>query len=272
MSDLQFEIDPSNLDRFALEHAESHKTAAPFPHTVIEDFASPDALRGVIEEFPTKDHPNWTHMFDPDQNKFASNDMRLLGPRTRHMIQALNDAPVINFLEKLTGISGLVPDPHLAGGGLHEMRPGGMLRVHADFNFHKQILLDRRINLLLYLNENWQTSYGGQLELWDTEMRGAVKTVEPVFNRCVIFETTDNSYHGNPNPVSCPPDRTRRSIAMYYYTNGRPEKEVSSSHGTLFRKRPGEGTAKEVSKDLVRDLFPPILWNAMKEVRKRTGI
>jgi Rps23 Pro-64 3,4-dihydroxylase Tpa1-like proline 4-hydroxylase len=93
--------------------------------------------------------------------------------------------------------------------------------VHADFNRHEKLNLDRRLNLLLYLNRDWKEEYGGHLQLWTRDMGRCVVKVLPVFNRCVVFSTTDFSYHGHPDPLTCPPGRTRKSIAMYYYTNGR---------------------------------------------------
>jgi Rps23 Pro-64 3,4-dihydroxylase Tpa1-like proline 4-hydroxylase len=180
----------------------------------------------------------------------------------------MNSREIVNFLEKLTGIEGLIPDPHYAGGGCHELRPGGFLKVHADFNWHGQMRLDRRINLLVYLNNDWQPEYGGNLELWDATMSHKVAEYAPLFNRCVIFNTTDNSYHGNPVPVSCPPDRSRRSLAFYYYTNGRPATEVSQSHGTLFKNRPGEATVGELTTSFAHRIIPPIVVDAWRNLRR----
>jgi len=157
----------------------------------------------------------------------------------RHLLSDLNGMVFIDFLETLTGISGLVPDPHYQGGALHQILPGGRLEIHADFNRHKRLHLDRRLNVLIYFNKDWPESYGGNLELWDVNMTRCVKKAAPIFNRCVIFSTTSNSYHGHPEPLTCPDGRTRNSIAMYYYTNGRPESETSEPHSTLWQKRPG---------------------------------
>ncbi len=140
--------------------------------------------------------------------------------------------------------------------------------MHADFNWHRQMRLDRRINLLIYLNKDWQPEYGGNLELWDTTMSHKVAEYAPLFNRCVIFNTTDNSYHGNPVPVSCPPDRSRRSLAFYYYTNGRPAGEVSRSHGTLFKNRPGEATVGEMTTSFAHRIIPPIVVDAWRNLRR----
>jgi Rps23 Pro-64 3,4-dihydroxylase Tpa1-like proline 4-hydroxylase len=140
----------------------------------------------------------------------------------------------------LTGIQDLISDPFYRGGGLHNILPGGKLGVHADFNKHQKYDLDRRLNLLLYLNKDWKEEYGGHIELWDKNMQKCVKRVLPIFNRVVIFTTTDHSFHGHPDPLNCPNPMSRKSLALYYYTHGRPEEDESQTHSTLFKLRPGE--------------------------------
>ncbi len=111
---------------------------------------------------------------------------------------------------------------------------GGFLKVHADFNWHPKLKLDRRLNVLIYLNRDWKDEYGGALELWDRSMTGPEKSVLPVFNRTVVFSTTDFSYHGHPHPLACPEATTRKSVSLYYYSNGRPDEEKSAPHDTIF--------------------------------------
>jgi len=119
----------------------------------------------------------------------------------------------------LTGINNLQKDDHLEGGGIHQSTKGGYLNIHADFTVHPHHRhWQRRINLLVYLNKDWEEDWGGKLELWDKEMKGCVEKILPGFNRCVIFNTDPDSYHGHPEPMTCPEDRFRRSIALYYYT------------------------------------------------------
>ncbi len=266
------EADTDFLMEFAKANNERYKSASPFPHIAIDNFIRPELLEAVVRDFPSHDAAPWHGMVDKDQKKFAVNTTEVLPPSVRQLLYFLNSREIINFLEKLTGIEGLIPDPHLAGGGLHELRRGGFLKVHADFNWHKQLRLDRRINLLIYLNKDWDPAYGGNLELWDTSMTRKVKEYPPLFNQCVIFSTTDKSFHGNPAPVNCPSDRSRRSIAMYYYTNGRPEGEVSVSHGTLFKNRPGEATAAERRTTFAQSLVPPIMLNIWRSLKNRQGV
>lgn len=151
------------------------------------------------------------------------------------MLYRLNSPAVLRFLEVLTGISGLIPDPYFGGSGLHRIERGGFLIIHADFNWHPLLRLDRRLNMLVYLNRDWQESYGGNLELWDRSLLRCEASISPIFNRTVIFSTTDSSFHGHPHPLNCPPERSRQSLSLYYYSNGRPESERSDPHDTLFR-------------------------------------
>jgi Rps23 Pro-64 3,4-dihydroxylase Tpa1-like proline 4-hydroxylase len=262
------EADLNFLTDFADNNHGRYLAATPFPHIAIDNFLRPEILDAVARDFPSWDSGQWGAMIDKDQRKFAANVVSKMAPSVRRVLYFLNSREIVNFLEKLTGIEGLIPDPHYAGGGCHELRPGGFLKVHADFNWHGQMRLDRRINLLIYLNKDWQPEYGGNLELWDATMSHKVAEYAPLFNRCVIFNTTDNSYHGNPVPVSCPPDRSRRSLAFYYYTNGRPAGEVSQSHGTLFKYRPGEATVGEVTTSFAHRIIPPIVLDAWRNLRR----
>ena len=149
----------------------------------------------------------------------------------------MNSQPFLNFLQELTGVECLLPDPALVGGGLHSVMPGGSLEVHTDFNTHPQTQLLRRVNVLLYLNQNWESAFGGNLELWDASMSECVRSIEPIFNRMVVFHSIDISYHGHPQPLTCPEDRIRKSIAVYYYTPGEPEDHRT----TQYKDRP-QGT------------------------------
>lgn len=261
------EADLQRLDGFAAARSGDYRNGDPFPHIAIEDFVHRQVLEEVLAEVEARDAAAFSDMNDRYQKKSACNTTSVMGPKTRALIQFLNGQEVIMFLEKLTGIQGLVPDPLLAGGGLHELRQGGFLGVHADFNFQKHMRLDRRINLLLYLNKDWQEDWGGNLELWDTSMKACVKRYAPQFNRCVIFNTTDKSFHGNPQPVAAPGGRIRRSIAMYYYTNGRPEDEASGAHMTLFQYRPGEASALDRSKRMLKKFVPPVITEWLEKRR-----
>lgn len=267
-------IEPFYFDRGALtalaeRHATAYRDAQPFPHTVIDDFLAPWALERVLEEFPGPDDIEWKSYKTDKEVKLATRDDEQLGPFTRHLLSQFNTAVFVEFLERLTGIDGLIPDPHFYGGGLHQIQRGGFLNVHADFNWHERLRLDRRINVLVYLNQDWPEEYGGHLELWDKDMKHRAARVLPVFNRCVVFNTTDFALHGHPDPLTCPPDRYRRSMAFYYYSNGRPPGETADAHTTLFHPRPGEVWARDRAKRWVERLAPPLALDAARKLRRR---
>ena len=227
-------FDEQRLARLARERASSYRTASPFPHFVEDGLFDPSILERVAAEFEAMDRGGWNHTDTGHERKWSTDDVRRLGPFTSALIAQLNAGPFVGFLEEMTGIDGLVPDPHLRGGGLHEIRSGGLLGVHADFNVHPRLKLYRRLNLLIYLNQDWQESWGGALELWDRNGQRCVRAIQPVFNRTVLFDTSNFSYHGHPHPLGCPPDRFRRSVALYYYSLECPAEADRESHGTLF--------------------------------------
>jgi Rps23 Pro-64 3,4-dihydroxylase Tpa1-like proline 4-hydroxylase len=180
----------------------------------------------------------------------------------RNLFAELNSQAFLGFLEELTGYKGLISDPYFDGGGLHETKRGGHLGVHADFNIHRRLNIERKLNLLVYLNEDWEDDYGGQLELWDQEMKSCAVRVKPVFGRAVIFNTALDSFHGHPDPLNCPPERSRRSIATYYYSA--PEEGVSAlpKRTTNFRARPESGDKSDWQirrHHFVNDWVPPKL-------------
>ena len=236
-------FDPAYLSDLAEKNREAYQSASPFAHVVIDNFLPEAALNEVLNEFPKAHDIDWQKFDASGEKKLASKSELQMGDATRSLLYQLNSSTFVTFLEQLTSIEGLVPDPHFMGGGLHQIERGGFLKMHVDFNRNDRLRLDRRLNLLIYLNKDWEESYGGHLELWDKDFTQCGKKILPIFNRCVIFSTTDFSYHGHPEPLTCPDDRSRKSLALYYYSNGRPAAEVrggESKHSTLFRARPGE--------------------------------
>lgn len=258
-------FDLTKLEKIAEENHEKYVNARPFPHAVIDNFLPEEVLDKVLEEFPGSKDIDWID-FDADvQKKLGSKTEQQMGPFTRFLMYQLNSATFIKFLEKLTGIEGLIPDPHYWGGGLHQIKPKGFLKLHSDFNFHPVLKVDRRINLLIYLNRDWDESYGGNLELWDREIKNCEAKIQPLFNRIVVFNTTDFSFHGHPEPLNCPPDRTRKSLALYYYSNGRPEGEVSRSSETMWKMTPEEIETGRL-KRAVAKLVPPIVFDIRRKI------
>jgi hypothetical protein len=219
--------------------------ARPFPHIVLDDFLPLDFVERILGAFPDKRLASVTRT-GPDQHAkhgYRPDDLR--DSPCRNWLYTFNSRPFLLFLEQLTGIGGLIPDPYFVGGGLHETERGGRLAIHADFNIHAKLNLLRRINVLVYLNKDWQSAYGGHLELWDERVSRCVASIAPTFNRCVVFNTNRTSFHGHPDPLDCPQERTRRSIALYYYTA--PTHGAWSGSGcgadTDWRSRPGKTEA-----------------------------
>lgn len=217
----------------------------PFRHVVLDNFLDADLADVLEKHFPSAT-PDWYKYDNVFERKSATD--RIEQMPVAHMWAALwfNSQLFVDFLEKTFEMPGIIPDPHLRGGGLHQIYPGGKLDIHADFNKHLHLNLDRRLNALLYLNSNWQIDWGGHLELWDDEMGACQKRIAPILNRLVVFETTDFSFHGHPDPLRCPDGVTRKSMAWYYYTNGRPEHEISKPHSTLFKRRPFDNTTPDI--------------------------
>ncbi len=217
---------------------QQYQQAKPFPHICLDNIFSAELLQHVEADFPDADHQqNWdTYRKENEWLKNATGRDFQIPFLTRHFLYALNSRSFLVWLEKLSGIKSLIPDTEFIGGGLHATLPGGKLGIHADFNKHQRNGLDRRLNLLIYLNSNWQENWGGALELWDKKLTGCKQKIFPIFNRMVIFSTTDYSFHGHPNPLQSPDNILRKSIALYYYTNGRPKEEVSKSHLTNYQK------------------------------------
>lgn len=210
-----------------------YSQSQPFPHGVIDGVFDDDVLDEVVSEFDSPEE-SW-HEFDTKyEKKFQQSDDKKLGPATINVIQYMNSGSFLNFLEDITGIDGLIPDPYLVGGGLHKIEKGGKLGIHVDFNWHAKMRVFRRVNVIVYLNRDWLEGYGGHLELWDESKSCSVEKILPIFNRMVIFNTTEKSYHGHPFPVNCPKDKSRKSLALYYYTANQSGGQSSQSHSTLF--------------------------------------
>ena len=242
MNDNYFFFDPDQLISLGQKMHDEYMSAPAFPHIVLDDFVPVEVVKRAAADFPKPDFEGFLSRDNPHQvNKRArvqESYFNGISPFLRHFIQQFNDHVMLDFLESLTGFSGIIPDPHFYGGALHQILPGGKLDVHADFNRDDRRQLDRRINVLLYLNDDWQEEWGGDLELWSTDMSERIDKVSPILNRCVIFSTSDHSFHGHPEPLQCPEGRTRNSLAFYYYTNGREDGSVGEGmYKTLWKDR-----------------------------------
>jgi Rps23 Pro-64 3,4-dihydroxylase Tpa1-like proline 4-hydroxylase len=231
-----------NLEEFAKENRNKYLKAKPFPHIILENFFKTEYLNNALSEFPDLTLSKKTEMYEnKNEIKLANNNLKKFPRKIKDVIKFLNSKKFRKFLQNITSIKeNLIADNTLSGGGLHEIKRGGILKIHTDFNRHPFLKLDRRINLLLYLNKNWKKKYDGNLEFWDQDMLKCKKKVLPIFNRMVIFSTTDFSNHGHPTPLNCPKNKSRKSIAIYYFSKGRPNSEIKKTHQkntTLFKNR-----------------------------------
>jgi Rps23 Pro-64 3,4-dihydroxylase Tpa1-like proline 4-hydroxylase len=211
-------------------------SAQPFPHIAIDDFLPPALLEPCLADFPTRTDAD--HSYDRDQERLKrSYSPDVLRSQTRQLFYAFNSRPFIQVMENISGIKGLIPDPYFLGGGLHEIAEGGHLSMHADFNHHIHMNLERRINVLIYLNKGWTDEYGGQLELWDDNMTRCVQSYVPLFNRCVVFNTASTSNHGIRSPCG-----TRRGFPdVRSRCTTTPPPGMARNDGTQRSSRSGRG-------------------------------
>jgi Rps23 Pro-64 3,4-dihydroxylase Tpa1-like proline 4-hydroxylase len=246
-----------NLVEVAKQYCSEYKNAKPFPNIVFENFFDTEMLDNVLSEFPDLSIGKASIFDNPNEKKLAGKGNKRFGKITKKFMKYLNSEEFLQFLQLLTGIDEkLIADKKYSGGGLHEIKRGGLLKIHVDFNKHSKTKLDRRLNVLIYLNKNWKEEYGGHLELWNKSMDKCEKKILPAFNTMAIFSTTDYSFHGHPNPLNCPDSMSRKSLALYYYSDGRPQSEIDSGisrHGTIFKARKNSDDDKLSIKETAAD-------------------
>ncbi|WP_044400342.1 2OG-Fe(II) oxygenase [Lacinutrix sp. Hel_I_90] len=219
----------------------NYQKALPYPHLVLDNFLEIEAAEKALDVFPKIEDAGWIHYVHVNEKKHGLNKLELIPAFIRDgIIKELNSPQFIRHLENLTGIPNLLADKTIEGGGIHQSERGGYLNIHADFTVHPhKKTWKRRVNLLVYLNKDWPTSYGGALELWEKDMSKCAVKIEPVFNRIVVFNTDEDSYHGFPDPIQCPAGITRKSIALYYFT--KEKKGSFKRRATNYRARPNDG-------------------------------
>ncbi|MFV0244814.1 MAG: 2OG-Fe(II) oxygenase [Qingshengfaniella sp.] len=251
--------------------AAAYQARKPYPYGSFEDFLPAEILDRVNAEL--KQLPESDTSFDRPQEKLKTSYIpERLPPYTRNLFYVLNSRPFVQFLEALTGIKGLIPDPYFAGGGVHMVANGGHLDIHADFNHNAILNLERRLNVLIYLNKDWQKDYGGSFEIWNNEMTELVDSFVPLFNRMVCFNTGSSTWHGNPDPVNHPQGQPRMSLALYYYTaTWDPTKKA---HTTLFKPRPGSVDQQDRQTrrtEILQDVLPPVVFRRVIGRLQRLG-
>lgn len=274
--DKALSMDPAEARATGAMLAHEYASAEPFPHIVLDGILPVQVLQHALDNFPAEPLKS-DRIFDIN---YGGHHKRQILPydcnkEAQALFAFLNSKAVLQFLEGLTGITGLIPDPYFEGGGFHEISRGGLLGVHADFRINETLHLERRINLLIYLNPEWQEEWGGALELWDRKMTECHSRVFPLLNRCVVFSTDADSFHGHPDPLNTPEHVKRRSIALYYYTSSRSIYKEVPGHGTMYYARPTDSAevhseARQYRMDeQIRDWLPPKLSRLFFKIRSR---
>ncbi len=255
-------------DRDALKR--DFDTAQPFRHLMVEEFLEPEFALEVANAYPSFEEAQamgFAFDFVNERKKVQISDASKFPEPIAKLNEVLASREFLADLEYITGIPNLLADPTLAGGGMHVTGPHGRLDVHVDFNYSHESKMHRRLNILVYLNPNWNPQWGGAVELWDPKVKKCYRSVDPMLNRMVIFETSHISYHGV-TPLTCPPEQQRRSFAAYYYTREAPVGWDGTKHDTIFRARPSEKMSKYVYMPLekARRGFKPALRSLKKKL------
>ena len=245
--------------------ATAYRSGQPFPHIVLDDVLHPDVFERAMTEFPGIRDEFWKGYLHVNETKYSNTQPDSWGETLRSVAEEFCSPAFVEFLTRLTGIENLMPDWSMDGGGLHQTLRGGHLNIHADFTtHHDHDNWARRVNILLYLNESWNTDeWGGQLELWDPEMTACQAKVTPAGNRMLVFTTTFDSFHGHPDPLTCPEDVARRSMALYYFT----EEEQAVRRSTNYQARPDESAFKKAAVWADRRAL-----DAYDRVKRRLGV
>jgi hypothetical protein len=234
---------PSALSKLSLQTIPSkYQQNLPSPHLIFDHLLPDSLLTEIIKEFP--ENPFVAHPVACSDQKCSNHYKQIklrhpesYGPATAALYTFLQSPYILSYLEKISGIQHLIPGDHASGSGFHQTLSGGYLAIHSDSSHHRPPSsravtttdsqhhhhhLYRRLNLYLFLNPNWDPSYGGYLEFWPQDLSQCQQRILPSLGRAVLFTSTDTSFHGHPQKVTCPKDRSRRSLTMYYYTESPP--------------------------------------------------
>lgn len=260
-------FDPS-ISVLGSQYRDQYNSARPFPHITLPDFLDEDILELCLREFPSMQASSASYKRSQENLKFEFKPEKL-SPPLRSLFYSFNSLPFVGFVENLTGIKGLIPDPYFIGAGFHQVNGGGHLDIHTDFNFHSAMGLERRINVLIYLNKDWREEYGGCFEIWDQKMTRCCRRIVPAFNTCVIFNTSSISFHGNPVSVNHPEGKPRRAIALYYYTA--TWDKTRRPRPTEFKARPGSSDEYDLRvrvNEVVEDVMPPVALRTLRKLAR----
>ncbi|MDP9124914.1 MAG: 2OG-Fe(II) oxygenase [Pseudomonadota bacterium] len=271
-------LDPAEARSLGSLLNDDYTKADPFPHIVLDDFLPAALAQQVLSRFPTGVRAS-DGVFNIG---YGGEHKRQILPEdcdryARELFQFFNSRPILQFLEGLTGIDGLLPDPYFMGGGFHEISRGGRLGVHADFRINSQLHLQRRLNMLIYLNPEWNDEWAGCLELWSRDMKRCVEKVAPLLNRCVVFNTEADTWHGHPDPLNIPEDKTRKSIALYYYSASQGIYNEVPARSTMYVARPNDSAENKAAarefrfEEYLKEWVPPVAYRGIQRARRVWG-
>ena len=234
-------FDKIKYNKLSIKNSIKYKKAKPFPNIQFENFLSKEIANNLNKSFPKYNSSKWFSYknFNTTKNsnlKKSMQDERKFPLIFRSIFREFNSRQFILFLESLTGIENLIPDPYFLGGGIHSAKKGGYLNIHTDFNWHHKLQLHRRVNVLIYLSKNWKRDFGGYLELWNSNKTKKIVEFKPSFNSCVIFNTSAVSYHGHPTPVCGNKKIFRQVLNLYYYSSQRKKNEIYNPTFTNYGK------------------------------------
>jgi Rps23 Pro-64 3,4-dihydroxylase Tpa1-like proline 4-hydroxylase len=258
--------DKINLTRRIDEMQTTYRTAKPFPHLVIDDLFAPAVLDALLAEMSEMGRDKWKQVDnDSRERTLRMRSAAEMGPAGSKLLSIVHSAGFLYFLSEITGISQLLPDPYLLGSGYAQMRRGDYFSVHSDRNVAYDTGMMRRLAMIVFLNKAWRPEYNGKLELWNRDATSCDATVEPFFNKTVIFEVADPNYHGVPVPLACPADRSRQSFILYYHTVAMPGQPLVKPHTSLFAPRT-HGTNRVTMRQIAREIVPPVLVRALRKL------
>jgi len=258
LNDWLFESE--TIQKLSKEFAEAH----PYPYIVMDNFLKPEIAEEAYNNFPKYALFNKKYK-GLNENKAEGSNIEDFNPIFQKICDELASNQMYDWIQKVAHIKeAVVMTDDALGRGLHLGGQGSFLDIHIDFNIHVEKDLHRRLNILIYLNKDWKEEYGGGLEMWDKEVSKMEKYVSPAFNRCLIFETNEISYHGY-GKINVPEGESRKSIYGYYYSKTRDG--ASPYHDTVFKTRPEEGTIKKIKTNLKE-----VAKNNIKRVLKSVGI
>lgn len=247
---------------------ERFEKAQPFKHLVIDGLFSPRLLECIHEEFDDVQGADWQRYDTRNERKMGTKPNSRLGPAAQLYFDTIYSKRFVDFFHRVSGVEALITDPMLYNGGMHKIPTGGKFAIHVDFNKHPVTKLDNRLVFITYLNKDWKKEYGGALQLWNATKDQCVAEVLPVFGRSILMYHSSVSFHGHPDPINAPEGRSRRSVAAYFYSNGRNDEANDRDHTTIFVKPITMGRYGRIALG-VKYCTPPVLVDAFRALTGR---